>query len=115
DSHRGEPAIVDGYDAYDPIKKWGAGSGLHKTTDGGKTWKWLNGATGSGLPSNHLGRIGLDWYRKDPNVVYAVIDCAEIGKGTVPATAGYLGVQGRDTDDESGAKIVQVVAESPAD
>ena len=22
DSHRGDPPVVDGYDAYDPIKKW---------------------------------------------------------------------------------------------
>ena len=31
--------MADGYDSYDPIKKWGPGSGLYKTSDGGKTWK----------------------------------------------------------------------------
>src|SRR5205814_80106 len=42
DSHPGdEMPPAEGYDRYDPIQKWGAGSGLHKTTDGGKTWKKL--------------------------------------------------------------------------
>src|SRR5262249_32417743 len=35
DSYLGEK-IPEGYDGYDPIKKWGRGSGLYKTTDGGK-------------------------------------------------------------------------------
>ena len=77
DSHRGEPPLQDGYDAYDPIKKWGPGSGIYKTTDGGKTWKKLT----KGLPTSHFGRIGLDYYRKDPNVVFAIVDCAKIGMG----------------------------------
>src|SRR6185436_14239581 len=38
DSQPGGP-MADGYDSYDPIKKWAAGSGLYKTTDGGKNWK----------------------------------------------------------------------------
>ncbi len=111
DSHRGEPAVVDGYDAYDPIKKWGPGSGLYKTSDGGKTFKKLT----AGLPNSQLGRVGLDWYRKDPNVLYAIIDCGEIGKGTTPPVAGYLGIQGQDSDAEGGAKIIGVVANSPAE
>ena len=78
DSHRGEPALPDGYDAYDPIKKWGPGSGIYKTTDGGKTFQKLT----KGLPTCQLGRIGLDYYRKDPNVVFAIIDCEKIGMGT---------------------------------
>jgi photosystem II stability/assembly factor-like uncharacterized protein len=110
DTHRGEPPIVDGYDAYDPIKKWGPGSGIHKTTDGGKTFKRLT----NGLPSSPMGRIGLDWYRKDPNVIYAIIDCAEIGKGTAPPPAAFLGIQGEDAPD-GGAKITQVVANTPAE
>src|SRR5438270_12646865 len=38
DSHRGDPPVQDGYDAYDPEVKWGAGAGIYKTTDGGKTF-----------------------------------------------------------------------------
>ncbi|HSA95285.1 MAG TPA: hypothetical protein VLJ16_04490, partial [Acidobacteriota bacterium] len=47
------------------------GNHLFKTTDGGKTWKKLEG----GLP-NHLevGRAGLAVYAKNPDVVYARID-----------------------------------------
>ena len=26
-----------------------------------------------GLPTHNFGRVGLDWYRKDPNVVYMVL------------------------------------------
>jgi photosystem II stability/assembly factor-like uncharacterized protein len=110
DSHRGEPPIVDGYDAYDPIKKWGTGSAIYKTTDGGKTFKKLT----NGLPSSQMGRIGIDWYRKDPKVVYAIIDCSEIGKGTPAPPAGFLGIQGEDAP-EGGAKITTVVANTPAE
>src|SRR5262249_36033715 len=31
---RVNPPLADGYDAYDPIRKWGKGSGLWRTTDG---------------------------------------------------------------------------------
>lgn len=47
----------------------GATGGIFKTTDGGRTWKKLS----AGLPPS-TGRIGLDVYRKNPNVVYAVIE-----------------------------------------
>jgi photosystem II stability/assembly factor-like uncharacterized protein len=49
----------------------GPGSGIWKTTDAGKTWTKLEG---NGLPEGTLGRIGLDVYRKNPNVVYAQIE-----------------------------------------
>ncbi len=48
----------------------GPGSGIYKTTDGGTSWKKLEG----GLPSGTIGRIGLDLYQKNPRIVYAVID-----------------------------------------
>ncbi len=79
DSHPGAP-IPDGYDTYDPIRKWGPGSGLYKSTDAGKSWKKLT----SGLPTNDLGRVGVDFYRKDPNTVFCIIDCARTGMGTAP-------------------------------
>ena len=57
----------------------GAGSGLWKTTDAGKTWTRLEGA---GLPVDLLGRIGLDVSRSNPNVVYAQIEVgASAGTG----------------------------------
>jgi photosystem II stability/assembly factor-like uncharacterized protein len=50
----------------------GSGSAIYKTTDGGLTWKKLS----KGLPYENggdTGRIGLDIFRKDPNIVYAVV------------------------------------------
>jgi photosystem II stability/assembly factor-like uncharacterized protein len=48
----------------------GVASGIHKTTDGGKTWTKLTG----GLPTTPQGRIGLDLYQKNPNILYAVTE-----------------------------------------
>src|SRR5262249_5266607 len=81
----------DGYDSNDPAKKWGPGSGLHRTTDGGKTWKKLT----KGLPTCQLGRIGIDYYRKNPDVVFAIVESEKIGGGPVPA-GPHLGIQGKD-------------------
>jgi photosystem II stability/assembly factor-like uncharacterized protein len=50
----------------------GPGSAIYKTTDGGATWRKLT----KGLPYENggdTGRIGLDIYRKDSNVVYAIL------------------------------------------
>jgi photosystem II stability/assembly factor-like uncharacterized protein len=108
DSHPGNEMLpADGYDRYDPIKKWGPGSGLHKTTDGGKTWKKLT----AGLPTCDLGRIGLDWYRKDPKVVFAIIDSAKIAMGTPPQQV-WLGIQGENAT--GGAKLTAVTETAPA-
>ena len=50
----------------------GAASGIWKTTDGGRNWTRLT----KGIPVGPLGRIGLDVYRRNPNVVYARIEHA---------------------------------------
>ena len=102
-----EVPVQEGYDGYDPIQKWGPGGGLFKTSDGGASWKKLT----KGLPSSNFGRVGLDWYRKDPLVLYAIIDCADIAKGPKPFSA-YLGVVGQNVDGE--ARFQQVIPESPA-
>jgi photosystem II stability/assembly factor-like uncharacterized protein len=107
---RNSVSYGDGYDAYDPIKKYGAGTLLMKTTDGGKTWKRIT----RGLPTVSLGRMGLDYYRKDPNVVYLVLDSEKIGTGPPPAEAGgaYMGIQGEDAD--AGARLKDISDKSPA-
>ena len=67
---------------------------LLASTDGGKTFKKL----AKGLPGGQLGRIGLDWYRKDANIVFAIIESEKIGmgpKGARPVGNGYLGIAGR--------------------
>jgi photosystem II stability/assembly factor-like uncharacterized protein len=50
----------------------GPGSGIHKSTDGGATWRQLS----SGLPSGDLGRIGMSVSPVNPDVVYAVVEAA---------------------------------------
>lgn len=107
DSHRGDPPVQDGYDAYDPIRKWGTGGGIYKTTDGGKTFRKLT----RGLPSSPTGRIGLDIYRKNPGTVFAIVDCQKIGMGP-PESQVYLGIQGEDAP--GGAKLTAITENSPA-
>ncbi len=48
----------------------GPESAIYKTVDGGKSWKKLAG----GLPSGRVGRIGLDVFQKNPDVLYAVVE-----------------------------------------
>ncbi|MEM1008380.1 MAG: glycosyl hydrolase, partial [Myxococcota bacterium] len=51
----------------------GPGSGVHRTTDGGKTWKKIHG----GLPKGDLGRIGLGMAPSKPNTVYAIVEAED--------------------------------------
>ena len=48
----------------------GPESAIYKTSDSGATWKRL----GTGLPSGRIGRIGLDIYLRNPDILYAVIE-----------------------------------------
>ena len=52
----------------------GPGSGLYKSTDGGSTWKRLEG---HGLPSGVLGRIGVAVSGADSKRVYAMVEAKE--------------------------------------
>lgn len=49
----------------------GPGSGLYKTTDGGATWRHLEG---HGLPGGILGRIGVTISGANSNRVYAIVE-----------------------------------------
>ncbi|MEN1728650.1 MAG: glycosyl hydrolase, partial [Pseudomonadota bacterium] len=48
----------------------GPNSGVHRSTDGGRTWTKLGG----GLPGGNVGKIGLAVSPQDPDVVYAAIE-----------------------------------------
>ncbi|MDH3272074.1 MAG: hypothetical protein OEN56_12110 [Gemmatimonadota bacterium] len=50
----------------------GPGSRLWKTTDGGANWIQI----GQGLPGGMLGRIGVDVYERDPDILYVTIENA---------------------------------------
>ncbi|MFA5910690.1 MAG: hypothetical protein WC815_18065 [Vicinamibacterales bacterium] len=50
----------------------GPGSAIWKSTDAGQTWAKLD----TGVPAGAKGRIGLDIYRKNPNILYARIEHA---------------------------------------
>ena len=96
----------DGFDTNDPAKKWGPGGGLHRTTDGGHTWQRLT----RGLPTGDLGRIGISYYRKDPSIVYVVLECERIAQE--PDDAAFLGVNSEDA--QVGARLTTIAADSPA-
>ena len=62
----------------------GPESGLHKTTDGGKTWRRIT----SGLPKEEMGRIGLAIAPSAPDTLYALVETAAANKagGTFRST-----------------------------
>jgi len=57
------------------------GSGVYKTTDGGKTWKQIN----NGLPQpQYRGRIGIDLCLTKSNIIYAYVDSYEKARDFTP-------------------------------
>jgi len=62
----------------------GPGSGIHKTTDGGTTWRRIS----QGLPKTKMGKIGLVTTPVSPELVYATVEAED------PDEAGFY----RSTD-----------------
>ncbi len=60
----------------------GPESGIHKSTDGGATWRELT----RGLPEGDMGKIGLAVSPVDPDVVYATIEASEDERGFYRST-----------------------------
>jgi len=60
----------------------GPGSAIHKTTDGGKTWERIT----AGLPTDHMGRIGLAGAPSDPDMIYAIIEANDEERGVYRST-----------------------------
>lgn len=97
----------DGFDTNDPAKKLGEGSALYRTTDGGANFTQVT----EGLPTVTLGRIGLDYYQKDPNVVFAVVESEKIAQEH--ENAPFMGIRGEDAD--VGCRITAVTEDTAAD
>jgi len=62
----------------------GPESGIHKSTDGGKSWRELS----NGLPEEDMGKIGLAVSPIDPDVVYATIELGQRKGGFWRSTNG---------------------------
>jgi photosystem II stability/assembly factor-like uncharacterized protein len=77
------PAATDGKDL----------GGLFKSTDGGATWKKLE----NGLP-RLIGNVGLDVHRKDPRVVYAIVQSDEGGQSSIDDVKSKAGGVFRSED-----------------
>ncbi|MFQ5742899.1 MAG: hypothetical protein ACE5HV_04840 [Acidobacteriota bacterium] len=60
----------------------GPGSGIYRTRDGGASWQELT----EGLPRGQKGRIGLDIYRRDGNLVYALVEAGRNDRGVYRST-----------------------------
>ncbi|MBK6842863.1 MAG: glycosyl hydrolase [Gemmatimonadetes bacterium] len=55
----------------------GASSGIHKSTDNGRTWRRVS----AGLPAGDKGKIGLAVTAADPRLVYATIEASAEERG----------------------------------
>ncbi|HKJ02352.1 MAG TPA: hypothetical protein VJ997_07855 [Longimicrobiales bacterium] len=60
----------------------GPGSGIHKSSDGGVTWRGVE----TGLPTGDLGKIGLAVTPADPTLVYATVEADTEGRGFYRST-----------------------------
>jgi photosystem II stability/assembly factor-like uncharacterized protein len=58
----------------------GPGGGIYRSTDGGLHWTRLGtGGVGRGLPTGDYGRCAVDIYRKNSNIVYALVENVTAG------------------------------------
>ncbi|NNF66817.1 MAG: glycosyl hydrolase, partial [Gammaproteobacteria bacterium] len=55
----------------------GPGSGVHKSTDGGESWREIT----AGLPAGDMGRIGIAMAPDNPDLVYAIIEADKKEQG----------------------------------
>jgi hypothetical protein len=67
--------------------------GMFKSTDGGRTWKPLT----RGLPAGWKGRIGIDVYKKNPQIVMAIVEAEQTGDLSTPDSGVYRSEDGGDT------------------
>ncbi len=82
----------DAFSGGNPAKQTSPTGGLFKSTDAGKTWDQMTG----GLPERAYGRCGISVSRKDPNVVYAVV---QTDKTKALTNTGQVAKEGGPADD----------------
>ena len=97
----------DEFDTNDPATRWGPGSGLYRTEDGGTTWTKIT----AGLPTADMGRMGMDFSGVNPDTVFMLVDSVRIGEG-IP-NPGFLGMNGESAD--VGARLTNIVKDGPAE
>lgn len=85
----------------------GPGSGLHKSEDGGKTWKKIN----KGLPKVDMGRIGLAISPANPEYIYAIVEAAEDKSGFYISTNRGASWEKRSKFVTSGNYYQEIVAD----
>ncbi len=60
----------------------GPGTGIHRSMDGGNSWEELT----NGLPSSHMGKIGLAISPQQPDIIYAAIELDRRSGGVYRST-----------------------------
>jgi photosystem II stability/assembly factor-like uncharacterized protein len=89
----------------------GPEGGIHKSTDGGATWKKLAG----GLPRGDIGRIGLAVAPSKPDTVYAIVEAAEKAGGFFRSTDGGGNWEKRSATVSSSPQYYQEIFVDPED
>jgi photosystem II stability/assembly factor-like uncharacterized protein len=98
----------DGFDTNDPAVKFGPLAGIWRTTDGGDTFERMT----KGLPTVEMGRIDIEYYGANPDVVWAIIETELIG--LEPEDMAYMGIRGENAG-EFGARLTEVTEGGPAE
>ncbi|MFL6236772.1 MAG: VPS10 domain-containing protein [Thermoanaerobaculia bacterium] len=90
----------------------GPEGGIHKSTDGGATWKRLAG----GLPRNvDIGRIGLAVAPSKPDTVYAIVEAASGSGGFFRSTDAGGNWEKRSGTEPSSPQYYQEIFVDPQD
>jgi photosystem II stability/assembly factor-like uncharacterized protein len=85
----------------------GPESALHKSIDGGKSWRKLE----SGLPKGEMGRIGLALAPQNPDVVYAIIEAEADQGGFFRSTDRGESWEKRSAHSTSGNYYIEIFAD----